>query len=207
MLEFRTVQQMYKPKSERNNQMKKFTCAMMALLMVVSMAACAGNDAGQETAKPTEGTTATKPSTGATTAPTKPTTESTTAPTDTTEATEAFEKQVLVENDQIAVTVTGVKTDDVWGYTLQVLLENKTDKSLMFSVDDVSVNGFMIDPLWAETVAPGKKSNAEIRFSPKSLQDNGIETVTDLEFVLRVYNDQAQNEEDLHNQKHELKMQ
>jgi len=204
VLELRTVQSMYKPKRERNKQMKKITCAIMALLMVLSMAACAASDAGQETAKPTEGTAATKPSTGSTTPATKPTTESTSAPT---EATKEFEKQVLVDNDRITVTVTGVKMDPIWGYTLQVFLENKTDKNLMFSLADVSVNGFMVDPLWAESVAPGKMSNTEIHFSEKSFKDNGIETVEELEFVLRVYNEKDFTDEDIHNQKHELKMQ
>lgn len=77
--------------------------------------------------------------------------------------------------------------DSIWGYTLKVFLENKTDKNLMFSADDVSVNGFMCDPFWACTVAPGKKANEKITFSEKSFQENGIEAVEEITFTLHIY--------------------
>lgn len=187
--------------------MKKIICATLALLMMLSMAACAGSNSNDETVKPTT------PSTNATDATGKPG-DSTNKPTDATDATTAptdgegkFEEKVLVDNDKITFTVTGVKQDPIWGYTLQVFVENKTDKNLMFSLDDVSVNGFMVDPLWAESIAPGKKSNGEIHFSEKSFKDNGIESVEELEFTLRVYNEKDWSEEDVHNEKHTLKMQ
>ena len=94
---------------------------------------------------------------------------------------------VLAENDDITVKVTGTAEDPIWGYTLKVFLENKTDKDLMFTVDDVSVNGFMCDPFWASTVAPGKKSNEKITFSEKSFEENGIEAVEEITFTLHVY--------------------
>lgn len=187
--------------------MKKIICATLALLMMLSMAACAGSNSNDETVKPTT------PSTNATDATGKPG-DSTSKPTDATDATTTptegtgkFEENVLVNNDKITFTVTGVKQDPIWGYTLQVFVENKTDKNLMFSMDDVSVNGFMVDPLWAESIAPGKKSNGEIRFSEKSFKDNGIETVEELEFTLRVYNEKDWSEEDTHKEKFNLKMQ
>ena len=54
-----------------------------------------------------------------------------------------FAEQVLVEDDNCTVKVTGIEADGLWGYTLKVFLENKTDTELMYSLEKVAVNGFM----------------------------------------------------------------
>lgn len=94
---------------------------------------------------------------------------------------------VIVDNEYCSFTIRGVKNDKLWGYSWNVLLENKSDINLMFSVDNVSVNGYMCDPFFAETVTPGMKSNASVSFSDSSLKQCGITTPTDFEFTLRVY--------------------
>ena len=96
-------------------------------------------------------------------------------------------EQVLVEDENITVKITGTQEDSLWGYTVKIYLENKTDKELMFSVDDVSVNGFMCDPFWASTVAAGKKANEKITFSESAFKENGIEAVEEISFTLHVY--------------------
>jgi hypothetical protein len=92
-----------------------------------------------------------------------------------------------VEDDNITVKFTGTEQDSLWGYTLKIFLENKTDKDLMFSVDDVSVNGFMCDPFWASTVSAGKKANEKVTFSEAAFAENGIEVVDEITFTLHVY--------------------
>ena len=96
-------------------------------------------------------------------------------------------EQVLVEDENITVKFTGTQEDSLWGYTVKVYLENNTEKDLMFSVDDVSVNGFMCDPFWASTVAAGKKANEKITFSEAAFAENGIEAVEEISFTLHVY--------------------
>ena len=96
-------------------------------------------------------------------------------------------EQVLVEDENITVKVTGTQEDSLWGYTVKVYLENNTDKELMFSVDDVSVNGFMCDPFWASTVSAGKKANEKITFSEAAFAEDGIEAVEEITFTLHVY--------------------
>ena len=154
--------------------MKKTICAALAAILALSMAACAAKAPEAETTLPTVETT-----TGATTASTEVTTE---APTEA-----VFEEIVLADNENLTFKVTAVENDPIWGYTLKVFLENKTDKELMFSLDEVSVNGFMCDPYWAETVAPGKKSNTTISWFENTFAENGIETVEEITFTLRVY--------------------
>jgi hypothetical protein len=57
----------------------------------------------------------------------------------------------------------------------------------MFSLDDVSVNGYMVDPFWATEVAAGKKSNNDVTFSSEAFEEIGIETADEIAFTLNVY--------------------
>lgn len=161
--------------------MKKLIYAALAAVLALSMVACGSKTPETGTTLPTgeiaEMTTGT----------TAPTTEETTAET-TEETTEAvFEEIVLVDNGDMTFKITAVENDPVWGYTLKVFLENKTDKELMFTFDSTSVNGFMSDPYWAETVAAGKKSNSSVYWLSDSFEENGIENVEEITFTLRVY--------------------
>ena len=115
------------------------------------------------------------------------TTEETTQATTEAPAAAEFEKITLVDNDDITFTITGIDENGLMGYTLKVFLENRTDKDLMFAMDDTSVNGFMCDPFWAETVAAGKKSNTTVSWFETDFEENGIETVEEIVFTLRVY--------------------
>lgn len=46
---------------------------------------------------------------------------------------------VIIDNNYITVIVTGYEKDDIFGYTVNLFLLNKTDKNVMFSVDEASV--------------------------------------------------------------------
>lgn len=94
---------------------------------------------------------------------------------------------VLFDNDSAAMIVTGTKNDSIWGYSLTVYLENRTDKALMFSASDVSVNGFMCDPYWATEVTPGKRAITTISWLPGTLEDNGITDVESIVMPITVY--------------------
>jgi hypothetical protein len=96
-------------------------------------------------------------------------------------------EQVFVDNDEICFMILEQEDDDIWGYTLKCYLENKTEQSLIFSWDDVSVNGYMIDPFWAGGVAPGMRSYREISFAASDFEENDISEVEEIEFTLRAY--------------------
>lgn len=164
--------------------MKKITSLALAALLAMSMAACGSSSAPETVPTTSETTEATT-----TVITTETPTETTEASTETTEAIEenTFEEIVLVDNEDLTFKITAVENDDLWGYTLKVFLENKTDKELMFTLDNTSINGFMCDPFWAETVAAGKKSNTTISWFESEFEANGIETVEQIDFTLRVY--------------------
>lgn len=94
---------------------------------------------------------------------------------------------VLADNDSITALITGYDPDNLWGYTVNVYFENKTDKTLMFSVDDASVNGFMADPFFASSLNSGKCAFTSISWSDSTLEESGITDVEEIEFNLRVY--------------------
>lgn len=162
---------------------KKVISIIAALAMVLSMAACSGN---------AESETGTDPSSK----PTQTTTPSTTEePKEDTMVT--FQETIIIDNDEITFKVTNVDPKGLLGYTVKIYAENKTDKNLMFSIRDVSVNGFMCDPLWASTIGAGMKANDEITFLASDFARNGIEEVTRIDFTLDVYNSDDWTEEHL----------
>ena len=171
--------------------MKKLICTALAAVMALSLVACGSNPSDDETTIPT----------GETIESTSVETSEVTSVETTEEVTEVvFEEIVLADNEDITFKITDVENDPIWGYTLKVFLENKTDKELMFTFDNTSVNGFMCDPYWAETVAAEKKSNTSIYWLSGSFEENGIETVEEITFTLRVYDNDDWMAEDILNE-------
>ena len=112
----------------------------------------------------------------------------------------ASSDQVLVDNDQVSIIVTGYEPDSMWGYSVNLYLVNKTDKSLMYSVDEASVNGFMADPFFATSINGGKSSFTSMDWSDSVLEQNGIESVDAIEFTIRVYETENWTGEDIINE-------
>lgn len=150
---------------------KKLLSLLASVLLIAALTACSGESADAATSATSETAQAVEN----TTAPTVPETEA------------SFEEIVLVDNDDCTVKITSIDEDNIWGYTLNVYLENKTDLELMFSLDNVSVNGYMCDPFWASTVASGMKANEEISFMESDFEKNGITDVEEITFTLSVY--------------------
>ena len=154
---------------------------VLALLMAVSLAACGGNDP-TETQAPSGSDLSTEA----------------TAVSEATEAPRAeFPETVLVDDETCTVKLTAIEEDSIWGYTLKAYLENKTNIELTFSLEDVSVNGFMCDPFWAASVTPGMKSNEDISFLSSDFEMNDITTPTVIEFTLRVHDANDYTADDL----------
>ena len=94
---------------------------------------------------------------------------------------------VLYDTDQFSVIVLSNETDGK-DFLMHCYLENKTGHEIMFSMDDVSVNGYMADPFWGTSVAAGKKLYTTVCFYEYLLSDNGISDVEEIEFTLRASN-------------------
>ena len=97
--------------------------------------------------------------------------------------------QVLVDNDSCSVIVTGFEPDNSWGFAMQLYLVNKTDKDLVFSADNASINGIMCDPFWADIVSAGKKSFSAVLWDQNALEENEIEKVEEISLPMIIYAD------------------
>lgn len=94
---------------------------------------------------------------------------------------------ILVDNDHVTVIVTGYDEDDIWGYAVNLFIVNKSDKNIMISADEVSVNGYMADPFYATTVTAGKCAFSSMSWFNTTFEENGITHVEEIEFLLRIY--------------------
>lgn len=99
---------------------------------------------------------------------------------------ETHNGEVVISDDENGTfIICSADPNNDFGYTLKVFIENKTDKTMMVSWDDVSVNGYMADPFWGCSVASHSCALMEINFL-NQLEDNGIEDVEEIEFRLRM---------------------
>ncbi|MGE4572233.1 MAG: hypothetical protein AB7E09_05750 [Candidatus Izemoplasmatales bacterium] len=95
--------------------------------------------------------------------------------------------QVIVDNDMMKITILEAYEDGIWGYTLRVYHENKSDMKLMFALDDVIVNGYVISAIWANSLPAGAKATETINLSSSDMEDSGIISVDKIDLYMRVY--------------------
>lgn len=107
---------------------------------------------------------------------------------------------VIIDNDYVSVIVTGYEEDEIWGYTVNLFLLNKTDKNVMFSVDEASVNGFMADPFYATSVSAGKCAFSSMTWLDTTFEENGITEVENIEFNLKAYDEDNWSGDDFANE-------
>ena len=109
---------------------------------------------------------------------------------------------VVVDNKNIKFVIEKNYNDSIWGYSLTCYIENKTDKDLMFSFNDVSVNDCLIDPYWSKTVIGGKKARSTVSFSDTDLKNCGITAVSKIVFTLVAYDDNDWLADNLYSAQH-----
>ena len=94
---------------------------------------------------------------------------------------------LIADTDEVKVVAVGVDPDDMFGYGLILYLENKTDGEVMYTVDNVSVNGFMADPFWAVSLPANTVCYKELTWFSTTLEDAGVETVEEIEMNFKAY--------------------
>ena len=165
--------------------MKKLLAILLAITLLLTFGLFALGSGSENTDTPTQNNAAPEAEKAPAEAPAE---EATEAPTEAPTEAIAFEEITILDNEQCTIKITGIDENNLWGYTLNVFLENKSaDTTLMFSVTSASVNGIDTDPLFAQEVAPGKKSNENISFIDSVLDDNNVGKFTDILLNFRVY--------------------
>lgn len=159
--------------------MKKFLALIMAICMCFSLVACAGDVT--ETPTPDSTIESTVPDDTVVSDPS----EDETAVEDV-----VFNPVTLVSNDRVIFRVTSEPyRDDFWdAYTVDVYVENPTDKTIYVAMVETSVNDCMIDPYFTVEIAEGKKANETFSFMKEDLDRNNItESIDKIAFKLAIY--------------------
>ena len=98
-----------------------------------------------------------------------------------------IEEQVLVDQDGIKITATGMEDDSIWGEGVKLLIENNTEKNVGIGCNALIVNNYMITDLFSTSVAAGKQANEVMYMSSSELEAAGISNIGQIEVYFHVY--------------------
>lgn len=93
----------------------------------------------------------------------------------------------LYNEDGIKIVGKAVDEDSFWGKTIVLYCENNSGKDATIQVKDLSINGFMINPIFSLTIYDGKMAVDAIDMLSSDLEENGIEAIKDVELKFRIF--------------------
>jgi hypothetical protein len=95
----------------------------------------------------------------------------------------------VCDENGIKIVVQKLNSDDsFWGSDVYVYAENNTDANITIQARDVSIDGFMVAPMFSCDIAAGKKAYDTITFLQSDLEDNDITDIKELELRFTVFN-------------------
>ncbi|MBQ8279154.1 MAG: hypothetical protein IJZ23_04880 [Roseburia sp.] len=93
----------------------------------------------------------------------------------------------LYNDNGVRILAKTVDENSFWGTAILLYCENNSGKNIGISVDEMSINGFMMNPLFTTTVYDGKMALDEITIFSEDLVANGIENIEDVELKFHIY--------------------
>lgn len=87
--------------------------------------------------------------------------------TESSEGSEAVKNEgnkVLLDNEIVKISYTGQNNDSYMGPGIELLIENKTDNTITVQGREISVDGYMIEPIFSCDVSGGKKAKDSMTF-------------------------------------------
>ncbi len=98
----------------------------------------------------------------------------------------SIEETVLLENEGLKVTATGIKEDKFLGSELNLLIENESSDAYELSVDSLCVNDYTTNALFLEDIAAGKKANKSVTLLNDTLKEAGLKTISKIDIKFNV---------------------
>ncbi len=81
-----------------------------------------------------------------------------------------------------------VDENSFWGTAILLYIENTSGTNVGVRCEDMSINGFMMTPIFSCDVYDGKKAIDEITILSSDLETNGIESIDEVELKFHIYN-------------------
>lgn len=104
------------------------------------------------------------------------------------------DEQILLDKEGIIITLKSFSTDNIFGPSLKVIVENNSDEDVTVQTRNSAINGVMIESMFSCEVVTGKKANDEITFMSTDLKTAQIETIKDIEFSFHIFNSESWDE-------------
>lgn len=101
--------------------------------------------------------------------------------------------QELFNQDGIRIVGKVVDEDSFWGTAVLLYVENTSGTNVTISCEDLSVNGFMVTPVFSSTVYDGKMAFDEITILSPELEENDITSVDEIELQFHIFNTDTYN--------------
>ena len=96
---------------------------------------------------------------------------------------------VAYDNGGIKIVIQKANSEDsFWGADVYVFAQNDTDANITIQARDVSINGYMVDPMFSCNIAAGKKTYSSLTFLESDLTENGITDIKNLELRFTAFN-------------------
>ena len=92
----------------------------------------------------------------------------------------------LLNQDGIRIVGKYVDENSIWGAGVLLYIENTTAENVIVSCDNMSINGFMVDPVFMADVYTQKMSLSNLTIFQSDLDDNGIKSIDDIELTFTV---------------------
>ena len=93
----------------------------------------------------------------------------------------------LYNDNGIRIVGKTVDENSFWGTSILLYCENNSGKNVGISVDDMSINGFMMSPFFSTTVYDGKKAIDNVTIFSSDLESNGITEIEEVELKFHIY--------------------
>ena len=94
---------------------------------------------------------------------------------------------LMLEQDGLRIVAQRLNSNDsFWGSEMFLFVENNCGEDVVIQVDNVSVNGFMVTPMFSCYVLSDKKAFDEITFLERELTENNISDIEELELEILI---------------------
>lgn len=174
--------------------MKKVLALLLALTLVFSLAGCGSGDITNDKSPAEVSTDSQKqeikePEESSETQGEEPST-----PVVSTSNNASITETVVFDANDIKVTAKALNYDGWMGPELVLLIENNSSQNITVQNRNASINGLMIDPMLSADVAAGKKANETMTIMSSELEQAGIKTIKDIEFILHIFDTETWDE-------------